>query len=115
MAKAALGQTYFPIPQHSYDLCLKIVTTAQTTWLAMVSQFAAENIAMGISQAGKTSLIADALYEVSVYGSTGSLWQAYAALSKVQITPEMAPFLTEDRLQWMKNKMIEAIASLPTS
>lgn len=113
MANNSIGvNTYFNISQQKYDMCMQIVLNAQSAWGKMVQQFAAENIAMGITQAGKTRLIANALYEVSVYGSTGSLWLAYDALSKVKITPEMAPYLTEDRVQWMKNQMIQTIASL---
>ena len=110
MAKNPDGSdTYFQqIPQQSYNRCLQIVSNAQKEWAALVAGFAAENIAMGITQAGKTLLISDALYKVAVYGSQGSLWQAYNALSEVVVTPEMAPFLTADRIQWMKNKMIEA-------
>lgn len=105
-------QTYFNIPQQQYNQCLAIVVKAQTTWAQLVQQFAAENIAMGITQVGKTGLIGIALQEVNMYGSTGSLWQAFEALSRVKITPEMAPFITADRIQWMKNQMIQAIASL---
>jgi hypothetical protein len=113
MATAANGQpTYFPIPQASYDACVHIVTAAQIAWVQMVTQFAAENIAMGITQAGKTALIGQALQEVNTYGSTGSLWQAYGALSNVVVTPDMAPFLTTDRIAWMKNQMIQAISNL---
>lgn len=104
--------TYFPLPQEAYDECLAIVQQAQIVWSLMVAEFAAENIAMGITQANKTALIADALYQVAVYGSQGSLWQAYAALSAIQVTPEMAPFLTDNRIQWMKNKMITIISEL---
>lgn len=104
--------TYFPIPQASFDRCLAIVQKAQVVWTLMVAEFAAENIAMGITQANKTALIADALYTVAVYGSQGSLWQAFAALSAVKVTPEMAPFLTNDRIQFMKNKMITVISQL---
>lgn len=113
MAKNPDGSdTYFPIPQQSYNRCLQIVTNAQKQWAQLVAGFAAENIAMGITQEGKTLLISKALYEVAVYGSQGSLWQAYDALSRVDITPEMAPFITEERIQWMKNKMIESISNL---
>ena len=112
---ASGGQTYFPIPQQAYNSCVHIVTVAQQTWTAMVTQFAAENIAMGITQAGKTALIANALQEVNAYGSVGSLWQAYEALSRVHVTPDMAPFITTDRIQWMKNQMVTAISNLPTS
>ena len=104
--------TFFPIPQPAYNKCLAIVQAAQSAWTGMVQQFAAENIAMGITQAGKTQLISDALQEVMVYGSMGSLWQAYAALSNVKVTPEMAPFLTEARIDYMRNVMIQAISNL---
>lgn len=106
------NQTYFPIPQQQYNMCLAIVVKAQTTWAAMVQQFAAENIAMGITQAGKTGLIGLALQEVNTYGATGSLWQAYEALNRIQITSEMSPFLTANRVQWMRNQMIQAIGNL---
>lgn len=113
MALNSLGQpTFFTIPQPYYDKALATVIAAQTAWARMVQQFAAENIVMGITQAGKTGLIGGALNQVNVYGSTGSLWQAYEALNHVVITPEMAPFLTDDRIQWMRNQMIQAISSL---
>jgi hypothetical protein len=105
--------TYFNISQPLYNECLGVVQAAYASWTGMVQQFAAENIAMGISQNGKTQLIADALYQVMVYGSAGSLWQAYAELSNVVITPEMAPYLTEARIDYMRNVMIQMISQLP--
>lgn len=114
MAVNSLGiQTFFPIPQPVFNECAGIVSLALNYWQQMIITFAAENIAMGITQAGKTQLISDALYQVSVYGSQGSLWQAYNALSEVVVTPEMAPFLTQDRISWMRNSMITIIAMLP--
>lgn len=113
MAIGYNGQpTFFPLPQEAYDECLGIVRQAQTAWVGMVSQFAAENIAMGITQAGMTLAVSDALQEVNMYGSTGSLWQAYAALSKVVVTPGMAPFLTAARIEWMRNQLVQAISGL---
>lgn len=104
--------TYFPLPQDAFNRCLQIVSNAQKQWAMLVAGFAAENIAMGITQAGKTQLIGNALNQVAVYGAQGSLWLAFAELSNVKVTPEMAPFLTADRIEWMKNKMIQAISSL---
>jgi hypothetical protein len=105
--------TYFTdISQGTYNHCLSVVKNAQAAWTLMVAEFAAENIAKGITQAGKTLLIGEALNDVAKYGSQGSLWQAYNALSEVKITPEMAPYLTADRIQWMKNKMISVISQL---
>lgn len=114
MATNSLGlTTYFPIPQAAFNECATIVQLALSYWQQMVIMFAAENIAMGITQAGKTQLISNALEEVLVYGSQGSLWEAYNALNGVIITPEMAPFLTADRIEWMRNQMITVIAMLP--
>lgn len=113
MAKNPDGSdTFFPLPQDAYNRCLQIVSNAQKQWAMLVAGFAAENIAMGITQANKTQLIGDALNQVAVYGSQGSLWMAYAELSKVKITPEMAPFITQARIDWMRNKMIQAISVL---
>jgi hypothetical protein len=103
--------TYFPLPQAGYDECLDIVKQAQVMWQTMVAEFAAENLAMGITETQAASIGA-ALNQVMVYGSEGSLWLAYGALSKVIITPQMAPFLTETRIQWMRNKMITVISQL---
>jgi hypothetical protein len=109
------SSTYFPLPgpqgQAVYNQCLSVVKQAQVAWATMVSEFAAENLAMGITQA-QAAMIGAALNQVMIYGSEGSLWLAYAALSNVVVTPEMAPFLTEDRLAWAKNKMIQVIAQL---
>ena len=114
MAIGFNGQpTFFSLPQTAYNECVEIVQQAQAAWVGMVTQFAAENIAMGITQAGMTLAVSNALQQVNMYGSMGSLWQAYAALSDVVFTPEIAPFLTAARIQWMKNQMIQVISELP--
>lgn len=56
-------------------------------------QFAASNVIGGITQAGKTQLIADALEDVQRYGQSGSLYAAISALQSVSLTSEMKPFL----------------------
>ncbi len=104
--------TFFNIPQVEYNAYQAVVQQAQAAWAGMVLQFATENVCMGITQSGKTQLIAEALQQVNSYGSTGSLWLAYTALSNVQITPEMAPFLTQARLEYMRNSLIQTIAAL---
>lgn len=106
------SDTYFDLNQNVYNKCLLTVQNAQKAWASMVAGFAAENIAMGITQAGKTALIGAALNEVAVFGAQGSLWQAFQALDRVKVTSDMAPYLTADRIQWMRNKMIEAISNL---
>ena len=89
-----------------------LIIAAQQSFNNLVIAFAAENVIMGITSSGKTALIASTLQQVMYYGTTGSLWEAYNALEHVVVTPEMAPFLTQDRLNWMKNQIQQAIANL---
>jgi len=105
------SSTYFNISQPVYNKCLSTVQKAQAIWVVMIAEFAAENLAMGITSA-QAAAVGAALNQVMVYGSEGSLILAYNALSKVVVTPDMAPFLTPDRIQWMRNKMIQVISSL---
>lgn len=105
------SSTYFTLPQPAYDKCLGIIQKAQATWTLMVAEFAAENLAMGITETQAVG-VGQALNQVMIYGSEGSLHLAYDALSRVVITPDLAPFLTEDRIQWMRNKMIQVLSSL---
>lgn len=100
------------IPTPVFNKCFNTVAAAIDAWRNLVMSIAAENIAMGITQQKKTKLIADTLMMVMLYGQTGSLWQAYQELDNIIITPEMAPFITEDRRQWMKNQLIAIISSL---
>jgi len=78
----------------------------------LIIQFASENVLMGITQAGKTKLIADTLKDVSYYLNSGSLYEADNAASLVQITEEMSPFLTPARITTFRNK-IRAYLGLP--
>lgn len=103
---------FFNIPDPTFARCQQIVNNAMNAWKNLVVTIAAENIAMGITQQNKTKLVADTLKDVMLYGQTGSLWQAYQALSDIKITPEMAPYITEARREWMKNQIIQIISSL---
>jgi len=103
---------FFKIPDPTYNRCLQIANNARNAWINLVMTVAAENIAMGITQQGKTKMIADTLMPVMNYGNSGSLWEAYNALNAIHITPEMAPYITDARREWMKNQLIQIIASL---
>jgi len=78
----------------------------------IIAEFSGENVVRQITVAGKTKLIGDAVRDVLFWGSSGSLWEAYKAVEKIKITPEMAPFLTEAKKQEFKNKLIEVLSSL---
>lgn len=75
-------------------------------------QFAAENVLMGITQLGKTKLIADILAGVLRYGQSGSLYEVLNEIDRIVVTAEMAPFITAARLSEMKIKIQGIIASV---
>jgi len=91
----------------------QLVIAAQMSFNTLVVAFAAENVIMGITNSGKTGLIAQTLQQVMYFGTSGSLWEALNALNQVVVTEEMAPFLTTARVNWMKNQLQAAIAGLP--
>lgn len=75
-------------------------------------QYVASNVLSGITQQGKTQLIADALADVQRYGQSGSLYAAITALQQVDITPEMAPFLTAPIVASLISQTLAVLASL---
>lgn len=103
---------FYNIPDPAFQRCVQIVNNAIAAWRNLVVTVAAENVAMGITQQGKTKMIADAMMPVMMYGQSGSLWEAYNALDAIVITPQMAPYITEERKLWMKNQIIQIISTL---
>lgn len=73
--------------------------------------YAAQNVLLGITQYGKTKLIADTLADVMRYGQSGSLYQVIASLQAIQITDDMAPFITQSKI----NQMISDTQTLAAS
>lgn len=100
------------IPPYLIAIGAAKIAQAQAGFDAIIAEFGGVNVIAQITAAGKTKLIADAVKDVVYYGSTGSLWEAYGAAEKIVITPEMAPFLTEERRQAFKNRLIEVLSSL---
>ena len=88
------------------------VQKAREGFNKLINDMAGENLVAQITAAGKTKLISDAVKDVLYYGNAGSLWEAYVATERINITPEMAPYLTHARKQEFKNKIIELISSL---
>jgi hypothetical protein len=85
----------------------KIFNEARSYGQALIAQFALENIAMGITGASKTRVVADYCYKVQYYLDTGSL---YAAVEEIQeriedCPEELAPFVTPERLTTYLNKL----------
>lgn len=96
----------------------------------LITEFAAENISMGITQAGKTGQVLGLFskpynvysneFHVSLKNSfdTGSLYVARDVIQYVRNNPTefdgLSPFVTDARLLSMKNK-IEKFLGLPLS
>lgn len=91
-----------PNPLNTY---IAIVSKAKEFANEIMNIAAAENILMGITQVGKTKLIADTLRDVTYYLQSGSLYEAMTSIDAVVITAEMAPFITSSRLLEFKNKI----------
>lgn len=96
-----------PTAEEQTQTLVKILDDAKAFGNALMVQFAMENIATGITQAGKTRAVADYCYKLQYYLSTGSL---YAALEEIndkldELPPELAPFITEARLIVYRNKI----------
>jgi len=94
------------------DFVRAIVSGAMDFSRELMISFAAENVAMGITQAGKTKLIADACQQAFYYLSTGSLYEARTEMLNITIEENMAPFLTNARRNAFVNK-IEAYLGIP--
>ena len=100
------------VPPQYISVGAAIITKAQAGFAELISEFGGANVIAQITQAGKTKLIADAVKDVIYYGNQGSLWEAYSACEKIKVTPEMAPFITEDRKQQFKNRIIQILGTL---
>lgn len=103
-----------PTADEQTEALAKVIQKARLFGDATIAQFALENVAMGITQAGKTRAVADYCQKLQYYTSTGSL---YAALEEIQElsqnTPaELAPFVTSARLSVYANK-IKAYLGIP--
>ena len=88
------------------------VAKARDGFNKLISELAGENLVAQITAAGKTKLISDAVKDVLYYGNSGSLWEAFIATERIVITPEMAPYLTEQKKNEFKNRLVALISSL---
>lgn len=89
-----------------------VINKAITFGAQLTIEFASDNVLNGITQAGKTRLIADACQKAFYYLSTGSLYEARAEMLSITLTSDMAPFLTRSRVIDFVNK-IETYLGLP--
>lgn len=96
-----------PTAEEQTAYLANILKEARDFGNALIVQFSMENVAAGITSAGKTRAVADYCYKVQYYLSTGSL---YAAVEEIEdriqdIPEELAPFVTIQRLTIYLNKI----------
>jgi len=110
--------TFFNLPQPAMAQCYALAIAAAGTvpsyqgFQHLAFCFVAENIALGITNTNKGPIVAVALQGVMTFGQYGALWEAMDALSAVVPTEQMSPYLTQPRINWMKNQMQQIIAGL---
>jgi hypothetical protein len=110
--------TFFNVPQPSMAQCYAIAVKAAGIipsyqgFQHLAFCFIAENIALGITNTNKGPMITQALQGAMIYGQYGALWEATDVLSTIVPTPQMAPFLTVARINWLKNQVQEIISNL---
>lgn len=100
------------LPSNTLLIVTAKIRAARAEFIQLAAEVAAENVLMGITAAGKTKLIADTLSNVFLYGSTGSLYEVLNELERLEITEEMAPFITADRVAQFKEKVQAVIDNL---
>jgi len=96
-----------PTTEEQAAMLAKILEDAKTFGNALIVQFAAENIAMGITNVGKTRAVADYCHKLQYYLSNGSLYAAKEEIEDMIDEPpsELAPFITAQRLTIYLNKI----------
>lgn len=91
----------------------QIVKAAISFGQNLIVEFASENVLMGITQAGKTKLVADYLADVMRYAQSGSLYEVINEVdNKITngIPQELSPFVTETRLLEFKQKVLDYLS-----
>lgn len=74
----------------------------------LMIRFAGENVALGITQAGKTKEVADYLADVTRYLQTGSLYEVINEIDSLilaGIPSELSPYITQVRMEEFKSKV----------
>ena len=73
----------------------------------LMNDFISENIAMGITQAGKTKVVGEALKDLDFWLSCGSLYVVLAEIEtlKQNLDPAWVPFITATRMTNFANKI----------
>lgn len=74
----------------------------------VMDEFIVENIVLGITQQGKTRLVGETMKDLTYWLERCSMNEALAEIENIKsrITPEMAPFITEARMNVFRDKIL---------
>lgn len=87
------------------DVIAQIVTNAITFGTRLVTKFAAENIAMGITQEGMTSTVRTRMSGVLNALQTGSLYDAIAEVKAIPVEHKDGKYINDARLLSFVNQI----------
>lgn len=96
------------------EVISKKVNEASIFGNSIIAKAIVENVSMGITQAGKTKIVADTFDNLQYYLKTGSL---YAAIDEIDrliaagVDPNLSPFVTEARLLSYKSQILAYVSS----
>ncbi len=85
-----------------------IISNAMNFGSEIVKKVATENVMLGITQAGKTKIVADVCKNLQYYLTTGSLYVAIDEINRLiaeELDPNLEPFVTEARLNSVKSEI----------
>lgn len=90
-----------PTSEEQLENIKNLVKQAMTFGQGLIITFAAENVAMGITQANKTRQVATYLSNLQVFLNSGSLYGALQEIDDIitaGIPENLSPYVTEERL-----------------
>jgi len=86
-------------------ICDSIIIPARQFGQTLINRFAAENVLLGITQAGKTNYVRKALREITDCLNSGSLYDAIYECRQIPSEAKDNIFITDARLLCMINEI----------
>jgi hypothetical protein len=97
-------------PSSPNEWAIQIISGAINFANGLIIEFAGENVAMGITQAGKTKAVADYLADLMRYAQSGSLYEVVNEIDRLILAGlpvDLEPFITETRMLAFKQRILD--------
>lgn len=102
-----------PTAQEIQENIQVVISKAMDFGKQLMVEFSAQNVLMGITQAGKTKEVLTFLADIKNAMDTGSLYTAIDEIDELisnGLPVELQPFITEQRLLDFKNKILSYLS-----